>query len=654
MDKGYLPTGGPSGSLNIFISQAQFSPGDSFYRALAFVTGGGESFRIAWTPEDIKQWIDQPGDVIVKNGVYGDITIDEKTTTFLTYEANVPEAEKTLYDYNVHSISLIEGAVHQCSVENCLNLWGQPTTFDTYRTVIYPGRCYCLYKTKWGTYLNWVGQSVQDWKVTASFDGAGSDTLTSSEKRNIALPKGCSGDGCKVRIDTIGNLVGRFSIDTPPVQWVPLLVGSEPILTIYTKNQVDTVKIKATEMPWSCFQSTYEGTLNGCLSHAMQCTGKENEAVNRCIYAYRNARDDLLRDRTQEYVNTLINVEDAEWVGGDLVLYEKPNPDTHIPLFGVDLNAAWVGIQFVTGKPEMSCPGNSEAESGDTVTLQGTVKNVGDSVGAFTLYANCGNNYISIAPTTVSNMQPGSSTTYTLKVSGQAIGGEEISQKCVIGAYVTKKPEIKSECAFWHTATPRGGFCEPGIKYCSLDGNQVCDCNSGGTALINCADCAYGCVYDISTAGAKCREQQCRLEGQSCDNANECCQYPVALKCDDGVCKRSQDTPCGLFDIKCWWDKLLQKGDCAGLPIHEWLWCQIKNILGPFILIISVFGFILGGLFSYDFLSKLIKDKKMKWLPVVLAIISGLVVAYLLFTYWWVGVIILILFLILKLAVPVI
>ena len=79
------------GGLNILISQASHLPGQTFFHGEATANGGGECFKIAWTEEDVENYLAEGGDS--EKGIFGDIVINSQTNTFHTREESTQLVE---------------------------------------------------------------------------------------------------------------------------------------------------------------------------------------------------------------------------------------------------------------------------------------------------------------------------------------------------------------------------------------------------------------------------------------------------------------------------------------------------------------------------------------------------------------------------------
>jgi len=500
-------TGTCIGGLNILISQASHTPGQEFFHGEATANLGGECFKIAWTEEDIENYLAEGGDA--DKGVFGDIIINSQTNTFHTSERTYEVVE----NYHIKEYS----TWISCSNTDCKN-WLSSDGIEYGRVVasnLGLRKCSCIYTMERGRFAPFTGGRERHFEATVSIDGLGSQKI-SDEMQSVAF-------GDQASFQWQGDLLGTRWIDTP-FAYTPFREGNDYVLTSTTYSNFENENVYV-------YTSQQKGE-NYRISEIDNCIQKmwAMSDVQKCINAYNEKADELLMDRTNEYINSIGFVTGGSWDvdEGDLVVDLEPY-STKYPRFTFDIKAKWLGIKYLVGKPRVSCPNDQEGFSGEVRQFDLGVTNIGDGSGVFALSLDCGVLSETISPDRVSLVSGGSQT-----IRGTVKGTTTAEKKdsCTFLAYALKNPSIRDDCSFTYKTKPLA-VCIPGERKCYTDKQYLLICNDAGTGYDE-SFCEQNCIYDAKE-GAKCAEDPgCKEEDETCVEDKDCCE---GLECRSNLCK---------------------------------------------------------------------------------------------------------------------
>jgi len=495
-------TGTCIGGLNILISRASHLPGQEFFHGEATANLGGECFKIAWTEQDIEKYLAEGGDA--DRGVYGDIVINSQTNTFHTRE----RSNEIIESYHIKGYP----TYISCSDTDCKN-WLDSDGIQ-YRRVVGSnlgwGTCNCIYTMERGRFAPFTGGREKHFEATISIDGLGSQKI-SDRQQSVSF-------GDKAFFQWQGDLIGTRWIDTP-FAYTPFREGNNYVLTSTTYDDFGDEYVYVDGNRY-----TLE-TIDNCIKGEILMS-----YVTKCINAYKSKADELLRDKTNDYINSIDFVTGAHWNvdEGDLIVDLEPYSTTY-PRFTFDINAEWLGIEYLVGKPKVSCPSDQEGFSGETREFDLKVTNIGEGTGVFALSLDCGTLSETISPNRVS-LSSGASETIRGTVKG--VTSTEKSDTCTFTAYALKDPSVRDSCSFSYKTKPRK-VCLPGERKCSTDKQYLLICKDSGEDWDKYF-CAQNCIYDPKE-GAKCAEDPtCKKEDETCTEDKDCCE---GLECRQNVCK---------------------------------------------------------------------------------------------------------------------
>jgi hypothetical protein len=580
-----------TGSISADISKIERVPGSATFKVVATANRGGDCLKIAWTKDDINKYlkVDSPEEMVDK-GVYSDIILNSMTERFFTsYDKDSVGGIRKVKKYNFYDHGW---TIYSCSVSNCRNDWGYPTTKYAIRSVSWPGPCACVYESDYGTFAPFSGVKSRNGQATIKVSGF-SDVSFSFGADSGGTVNAANG---KMSISWRGDLLGGRWVGTPGSPYIGFEEGNSYRITDSSYNILgpDKVQIYANGKYWNNLE---------------ECIGKYDQWIlgnvgdaKKCADAYNIKLVEMTADKLSQYLSgTRGTVKSAAWSGSDFVVDEEPY-STAFPQFEIILDAAWVGVHWVLGKPEVTCPANFEAWSGETKNFDFVVKN-GDSTenGAFGISLTCtgGSFGTNLNKVTLSPGQSQSISGYVTK-SVTAEG----SDSCTISVTTVRPSSRSASCSFSVKYKPKT-FCIPNIdRTCSQDMKMLGICNAAGTAY-DWTQCQQGCEY--SQGSAQCKGFICKKENYECTNTSDCC---VGLTCENKKCVKPDNT-CK----SCWaWlgGKMKPENACEPKVYAEakwynpltWIYYLIpgsensitQNLVCPIVLIFYGLAILAGGL----------------------------------------------------------
>lgn len=643
------------GGSDITITKIERTPGASTFKVTAIANGGGECAKIAWTKDDINYYLEQASpDEIADKGVYMDIVLNsmqEKFGTSLDTTRNVNK-------YNFADL----GVFTSCTVSNAQNSY--PTTeFVLRATTLNPfnsefGHCFAVYTSKYGNVGTMLGAKSRVGKATIYVSGFSPVQLSYGDVAGTF-----STANGKINGQWTGDLVGGRWIGTPgynlfnnggSYSLISNSIGYQSVaadgdMTIYANGE-----------SWN--------NLKACLQARSGWEWTSSKA-RACADAFNTELTKRLIDRLSEYKSgtSSYGVTNAYFDGSNFVVDQTPY-STSFPRFTFTIDATWVGVHYVLGKPQVTCPtGTVTLKSGTTSQIPLTVTNIDSKEnGAFALEFSCGTFSTTLSTNRVL-LSPGQSNSILGSVTTTTTN--EQSQTCNFKATTVKPSDRISQCSFSVKAIP-DQRCIPNIeKKCSDDFKQIGVCNSQGTDFIFSL-CQNGCEY--KDGSAQCVGQICKKEGEPALTGAECC---IGLVFDNSTktCKKPEDVgvckTCDDFVLSKVFGSFSQKYQCTpkqgsitgfifgsiidailpGRPINPDLQQNEFTCFFSFLKIgISGVVLIFGSILFNDYLSGRKGASKKKGVNWLIAILVSAVVAFLNFTTVLFGVGFLVVLLILR------
>jgi len=566
--------------------------GKKVLRIEATANGGGECATIKFNPDVINGLLEDAGQDYStnKSTYYGALDIVSQTDSYsLTKDNNKPI-------YAVASGDKPEG--FWCTIANCKLTY--PETFVA-SSIINFG-CKCRYKQLIGQSGIFSSTIESDTKILFNIDGIGSTSVDANTQSATI--------GTKAFIKWSYNVNSWKRLGQPDYDGAQLV----------------------SEQTWRMIDDGAYDLITAQLNTLTANNGYGFTEEKMSIYnAYRESK---LTDRTDIFVSNNPVIASLNSKTGNQIIFNIKPYSTSFPVFTIDLDAASVGIHKNTGIPVVKCPTvKDEVESGTAGITTVQVKDSAGTLPAFGLSYICINGGIgSVTPSRVSGV---GTTFQDITTTATITTTVKKDFSCTFKAYDLNEPTTSASCVVNYQGVPFTG-CTAGQKQCSADVKKLLTCNDAGNGYTE-VNCKYGCEAFEDTY--RCKLQADEICDDGIDNDGN-----GLIDLDDPQCKDK----CG-----CWIKMPEVIGGSCILPD---LWCQFTNWLTswlkPLIITLSIVLGLLSGLFatlvSNNILDKF-KVKKYKWaylIPIFLVI--GIAVGVLTLFYWWVGLILAILFAIVK------
>jgi len=331
------------------------------------------------------------------------------------------------------------------------------------------------------------------------------------------------------------------------------------------------------------------------------CKAKHNTAVSN-----------VLTSKFEQYKTDMSNlIYDASTDNNNLYVSLKATP---FPAFILDLDAESVGIIALEGKPEITqCIQNQDdLMSGDNEVVNFKVKNTED-VDNVEFYSSINCNQGASAWSTNFNIDGLQTKTITAEINPVNPNQGTLSGACRL-TVTDLKSGNSDTCDFGIKVGYESGIiCSPGEFYCDDNLFNVLKCSSDGKNDAIYEECDYGCTYE--NGNAKCSGEETAEDKFSCED------------CD----AFAMNTIFGSFwECKSCKPKFLQTNTLC-------VFSFIKLALVPIALIF-------GTLFGVGIFGKFKAIKKNKAVVWILSLLTASIVAFLIYTLFFLGVVALIIF----------
>jgi hypothetical protein len=227
------------------------------------------------------------------------------------------------------------------------------------------------------------------------------------------------------------------------------------------------------------------------------------------------------------------------------------------PVLTLKIKADWLGVYVPVGKPLITSVSSTEFQTGGVSYITTKVKNIGDALGSFGVYAQCNQPFSFVGTTEFINLNPNEEGVVNLKISGTC--SQKIQGSCNVYAYDRNNPNNKDSKTVSVSCTPIV-LCNAGETRCN--GKVIEQCNQAGSGWNAIQTCDYTC--EIKEGKATC------------------------------VSPPPPKPQCEWWDIGCWVNNIFKN-------IGDWIKLNILAPLGLFfilivivLIVLFVFG-IIGG-----------------------------------------------------------
>lgn len=392
-------------------------------------------------------------------------------------------------------------------------------------------------------------------------------TLTNMKtgKASIVSMSPLSTEALLTNPDNTNQIIGK-------VAWNGNLINGAPCTYPFSENVIPTY---TSAQGWFLIDQTTYSNYISTYNDVNNYVGLSYAQLQQKVDAF-NTRSYQMAIPTSNAIFSQATFSGNDITGGQVSLPQS-NPII-FPSLSIYISTAFlpkIAIVQESGIPQLSIStGQQTGYLGDVLTYQGTVKNIGQATGRFTITSSSctAGQSVSIVPSTTGDVAPGSSVPITLTVTS---GGSNSGIKsCVITATAVNDPTKTS------SSTVSANWLVRCLKSCGtnthLDSvNCVCVCDLPGTAGVNwfwnsdqtaCStQCvARTCAYGQNQATCECNPKpDCTL---SCPT-----KYIPNEPCNSCVCGLSvAGTPNGYFlnTTACEYQQI-QGGGQGGITIEQ-------------------------------------------------------------------------------------
>ena len=348
-----------------------------------------------------------------------------------------------------------------------------------------------------------------------------------------------------------------------------------------------------------------------------------SQSTSTQSYNFESRANTIIQDVVNEESGFSYSVLDTSYNSGKVRI--DLGRQIVFPLFRLIINANYLELVIPTGKPSIDSVSDIEFTEGLTGQVTAVIKNVGDGKGGFTTrIKDCTNGFSSSTSPIGSILDAGKTDTLYFNVIGSSTATEPtVNGVCTLEVKESTTNEIATK--IFGVKMNQMQQCVPGTWACSVDDN--------GKSI----------VEKCNTAGTKYEPTE------TCPNDQECRLTATGAKCVDIGGDNGSISYCGSCDAfakSLIFGKIFKSQSCEKKTFQNGFFClpQILKLFAiPFIFIFSL-------LFGVQILNKFLKGKNVA-LVWVLSIILSLLVAWLTYLLWWVGLIALVIYIIFKVAV---
>lgn len=571
------------------------------------VAKGSECMQIAFTQEQLDSYFNSKGYDATKP-IFGSIKLLEYTKTFpFDKRLNNDESEATFKNIGTNVV-IPNTKTAVANIENCIK-YGSAQGINSNNVIFAykaPGAFLgiftdmrCVTKSDNGISGNFAGgRSYGDFKVLFDVNGQQA-TLTRSQQTASLGSSSIDLAGGKAKIEWTGNLNNLDEITVPQYEgrlyesrWKLIDQGSYNSVQTAYNNFISCMTKKL---------SAYGGTYMYDSDFDL-CKTKWNTEISSSTY---------LTDRIGTYeLNNANLIYDANTDSGNLYVALKASP---FPTFILDLDAVWVGIVPLAGKPVITqCITPQTSNSGSTKVVNFGIKNDANVNAEFIGSISCSTGTQGFIP----NFQIGAGQTLTKTT--ELISSNPNTQD-LISSCTLKISDLKStssvSCSFTNTVKYVSGItCSS--ESLSCEGNNIMRCGSDGKSKTTEKSCPNGCEY--VSGGVRCKGE-----------TNITQVTPPCTSCDSFV----QSQIFGSF----WKSKKCQRG-----VLYNSLTCSFSYIKYAVIALVFLFGLLFGQGFFSQF------KNIPSWASWLIALIVALILGWLVYFSFWLGVIIFIIYIIVR------
>jgi len=561
------------------------------------VANGAEDISVTFNKEDINKYINKDDYQATKDAVMH-IQMDNPTRKFKLTK----ETDKTFYELDTFELGILK---------NCKN--NLPSGVSESLSLGRIGTTLCAYYVPKGIYSTFSsGLYIDKTPVTFTIDGAYGILEPSSGNNVVVLNDG------KTKIEWVGNLVNFQGLDTPDYA----VLYTNNFDKLINQNSWSSYETSVNSFK-DCVNSNSIGWGSGFTDLVLWLTQSNSES-QYCINNYNNRLNTFLVDKTSDYENSA-NIKSLNYESDGMVVGLKTA--TVFPSFIITLDASKVGIIELGGEPKIQeCIPDKEIFSGDTYSTSVLVKNIADCDGNFYGQITCSGQSEVIGTISEQLVKSKQTVNLPVQISGVNLDSGVQNNNCVV-KIIDRKTQKYDTCSFNLKVKHQENIvCTPNSYTCK-DVDTLKKCNDDGSDF-ELIDCDEGCIV-LESGEAQCKGEDpipnaSNTECENCDAFAKCQLMGMVFK-----------------NLKC------ESPTILGINTMNSTICMfsfIKLAIIPFIFIFSL-------LYGSNIYKSFIKKKKNNWIVVLLSLSTAILISYLIYIMFYIGIILAAVYIIINILV---
>lgn len=318
--------------------------------------------------------------------------------------------------------------------------------------------------------------------------------------------------GSNVYVDWVGNLVSGDLCEAASDQDVVAITSSSG------SRLTDAGKYNS--------YTIYDGAgFQNCLELAVGLGGSNTQS---CVDEYNTYSSRALETKTFKSTDGSI----ATVSGSTATIALKKA--IQFPNVRMRIKSSWLGIEILTGKPQIqSTAASGFTEGTKTGKITTLVKNIGNAQGSFSLAATCGDNVRQLGSAIVFTLNAGQSQSYDIPLESIKDVTAKETDTCTVTFKERNTGESATQAVTVSVYPQR--FCSSGDFRC--DGEKYYSCNSNGQWIQDATkngECTIQCSID-----ADCNDQDsCTIDKCSGLGATgKVCTHEVQTQCAQAECE---------------------------------------------------------------------------------------------------------------------
>lgn len=330
---------------------------------------------------------------------------------------------------------------------------------------------------------------------------------------------------------------------------------------------------------------------------------------------FSNRANTIIRDVADEETGFVYSVLDTSYYSGKVKI--DLGRQIVFPLFRLIIDADYLEIVIPTGKPSIVSVSDIEFTEGLAGQVTAVIKNIGEGRGGFTTrIKDCTGGFSSSTSPIGSILEVDEIDTLYFNVIGSSTATEQdVNGVCTLETKESITGEIVTK--IFGVKMTQLQQCIPGSMACSVDDDGksvVKKCNTAGTKYEIVEICPEGQECKLTVSGAKCVDIDDDGDALYCEN---CDAYARSL----------------IFG------KIFKSQSCLDKTFQNTVFCifsLLKLFAIPFVFIFSL-------IFGIPIFNKLLKGRYV-WLSWVIGIFLSLLIAWLTYILFWLGIVLLIVY----------